>query len=216
MCVCVYRFKHVKAIEPLLLQGWNRKSTRGVVPMPSYRDAAKICLYLKPAALFNPLSVSHVHLCRQCSTATCTLGGCFDKCRKTATGEGLYHKKGEGSKAWTCGPLLGEVRVLVGVLGPQRAPSIAFLCLHQAQLAPVGLGLPADCERASPRPAWCLVTNEKVPWFRTTVSRAPQHNEVIMTLPLIHFGPSPAVFSPPSVQSLHSLIYLACISCRNL
>ena len=44
---------------------------------------------------------------------------------------------------------------------------------------------------------------------------APRHNEVIMTLPLVHFGPGPAVFFP-SIQSLHSLIYLASISSRNL
>lgn len=79
----------------------------------------------------------------------------------------------------------------------ERAPSIAFLRPHQAQLAPVRRGLPADCERTSLRPAWCVVTNEKVLWFRTTVSRAPQHNEAIMALPLIHFGPVPLCFPLP-------------------
>lgn len=62
-------------------------------------------------------------------------------------GEGPYHKRRLVCSFWVWSMCAVRVHAL------ERAPSIAFLRLHQAQLAPVGRGLPADCERISLRPA---------------------------------------------------------------
>lgn len=66
-------------------------------------------------------------------------------------------------------------------------------------------GPPADY--TSQRTVWCDVTSgEKKQADFAQRQAAAQHNEVIMTLPLVHFGAGPAVYFP--LYSIASLTYL--------